>query len=78
MLIRALPDIREISIDNYGNAGILIRGKQDGHTFEMKLPITGEVRDLLVDFEKHLLRIAEEKRENEARIHDHAQLELAV
>ena len=54
--------ISEIEIDNMGNRGIRVRGRQGGADFEMVLPIHGEVQDLLTHFEAELVRLLEGQR----------------
>ncbi|MBL8993506.1 MAG: hypothetical protein JNM63_09215 [Spirochaetia bacterium] len=54
--------ISEIEIDNMGNRGIRVRGRQGGADFEMVLPIHGEVQDLLTHFESELVRLLEGQR----------------
>lgn len=60
--------ISEIEIDNMGNRGIRVRGRQGGADFEMVLPIHGEVQDLLTHFEAELVRLLEGKRSGESLV----------
>lgn len=57
--------INEIQIDNLGNRGIHILGRQGGVPVDWHLSIAGDVQEELSRFEENLMRLLDERRRRE-------------